>query len=632
MEFKTKKDIYEFILKNYSIINQENDEQFTDIDPLDTSLTNTDNLSSNKMLSHNNFNKIFYNLRNQWYSSINFLDQSKSINNYSNQFILIETNPDILSSQNKITTPKKYHKIIDELKIKYDKTKQTNQHISLNINNIDLEIKNPIILSHQNTIINLSENNKIQIIKFISENVSIDDLIKEIAFIKTICINDNVINCSEIGQIKISNDKFVVGFYYEIKQNNHIQVNDIVNITDDNEFIKIIKNIIKEQIEYFNGGFIKKQLTQLTQFNEQIQTNQLFINYSDFIPMPIEITIDSKQKDIGIYFLVQNKISLLNDIFNECLFIFINRIKIQQFQQLNLLRQILKEILMFFIATFIETNVETNLKTIPKTNETNFYKLLWKSAKMIINKTNVDTNNNLYDPFYTFITIIVPNFDNALDICIKQIMIKLNLNLDILNLNIRMNDTLLNLAYPNNLYNNIILPTTLRGNKHLFFPHSEELNKIVCNLLIHSILYINSEYYEKLIDLYLFIFDDNDVTIDVKEGILIKIYFPLIYHDDKLISLLLQLYHTLNYFNGENFNKTIFDINQILDNMIENDSKYVENKISTYDAHLNYVSYINYINETFVQNINASNEQNLQDNINTIKTKFNQWIDIWQYT
>ena len=147
-------------------------------------------------------------------------------------------------------------------------------------------------------------------------------------------------------------------------------------------------------------------------------------------------------------------------------------------------------------------------------------------------------------------------------------------------------------------------------------------------------------------DLYLFTCSDTNIPSDIKEHIIVKIYFPLHYHDDKLISITIQLYYLMLNVSSNNeiklneltlsIDKTIFDINQLLDEMILNDFTFVNNKLKVDDSHISYISYVNFIYNIFIDKYFSNrflefNSDKYVDKINEIKNKFILWTELWNF-
>jgi hypothetical protein len=158
-------------------------------------------------------------------------------------------------------------------------------------------------------------------------------------------------------------------------------------------------------------------------------------------------------------------------------------------------------------------------------------------------------------------------------------------------------------------------------------------------------------------DMYLSSFHNNKTSNDERNKILIKIYFPTYFHEDKLICIIIQLYYILKMsiqipiqiqIELSTIDKFIKDINYLLDEMINNDFTFVENKIKTDDAHIKYISYINYIFEIFInkyfnklykiRNLDTTKSEQKYDftilnqyeeSINLIKEKFLTWINLF---
>jgi hypothetical protein len=83
----------------------------------------------------------------------------------------------------------------------------------------------------------------------------------------------------------------------------------------------------------------------------------------------------------------------------------------------------------------------------------------------------------------------------------------------------------------------------------------------------------------------------------------------------------------------QSIDKTIFDINQLLDEMILNDFTFVNNKLKVDDSHINYISYVNFIYNTFISKYFTNKylqlDTNKENQINEIKNKFMVWIEIF---
>lgn len=640
MEFKTKQDIYNFILKNYSILNQQNQteeqNQPNDIklDNLDTSELDSEHLNQTLMLTQKEFESIYFNLRNQWTTYYDLQNPQNSINNYENQFILIETNPDLLEHNfNYYSNNKSLSKIYIENLTKQNnliKQIETNQPLEIiykfNNSNKFIQINNVFIIG-------------VKLIKIISNthSYSFDDLLKEKIFIDTFK-PANITNSSAIGNVILPDDNKAIGFICWFKE----PINLLEDIVSDTDFINSSKIALKQLLDHYKKGFtLNGQYFYSTNKYLFGKDGLLNFNFNPIFKPLLDINKQSKNTtDVNknLNSSIKTHIKYLNEIFNYWFMIFVKRHINGNLMSEN----ILKEILEYFIGSYINIYLidEYNL-TLKSLHYDKLINILPQNKLLLKTVSNILNQKNTTNIFNIFIKTILEPFvgqSNQTEQSIKQ-----------------FNESTSDFNKPINVYKIIIDQTQFILNQHQSNPLNKIINnltinneyyKTITNLLIHSTSYIYSDWYQKIMDLYLFTCSDTNIPSDIKEHIIVKIYFPLHYHDDKLISITIQLYYLMLNISSNNeiklneltlsIDKTIFDINQLLDEMILNDFTFVNNKLKVDDSHISYISYVNFIYNIFIDKYFSNrflefNSDKYVDKINEIKNKFILWTELWNF-